>query len=442
MKKALLTALAVVSVLAGCKKDPPVQPPPEPVEQTKAQVPPADQPGGKVTFKLSYRGLSGKSDEPWGAGRCGFGSTNEESAFIKAVKDQTENKLYISKNPFLAEQGYTAIEYKDKEVLYAYFDLNADSKLSDNERLSPLEVQNRYDAFLTPDFTVTNEKGQDTPFRLMLMAHFYPNEPLPNITWTPMGIYEGVAKLAGKEMRMLLLPDFSSQCYEKYGASRYSLLPDSPEIKGYVEQQPFSSLIVHNKQFYRMTVDAVTPAEKTITVSLTEDKSPRGEFALDIKGKEPIKNKLNYAYIQGADDNTVFFGIQEDMPQLPVGKYTISYAGFGYGKETTEEYYTSFQSKGVAFAVESNRKTMIELGEPKVNVQAIEQEKRYHNDKVYKDTFTEGTVVYIDASFTGIGKEIYRDFRQQDKGLGTLKARIKIVDDTGNEITNKELEYG
>lgn len=77
----------------------------------------------------------------------------------------------------------------------------------------------------------------------------------------------------------------------------------------------------------------------------------------------------------------------------------------------------------------------------------MEQNKRYNDDKTYKTEFPQGTELYIDAAFVGMAKESYRGFSQMVKKDNynrqeDIKARILITDSKGNEVINKELEYG
>ena len=452
LKKVLFAAIVASLVISGCKKKSP-PPSPQPVQQAKPQLPPTDQLGTKTTFEVTYRGMTGKEDDLPISGGYGFGSSNrEESPFVKAVRKKTDNDLFISRNPFLHERESTVIEYRDKEVLYVYFDLNADGKLSDDEQLSPADVTERNrrgddcTVFMTSDFEVTDDMGNKTPFRIMLWVAFYGNSKEPNVTWSPAGLYEGVAELNGQPMRLYLFPDFSSKCYTYYRRSSYGLVPASQDKGEYVPEPSLSSLIVQGNLFYRLTVDEINPDAKTITVSLIEDKTPRGKIALDIKGKDTFKHDLGYASLQGVDDKTIYFNILKGMDGLPVGDYAISYGSLAYGTEESKEYYASFQNVP-AFTIKENQTTTIEMGNPQVKVQAVEENKRYNDNKVYKTEFAEGTEIYIDASFVGIAKEVYGSFahrvqKENYMNYEDIKARIVIADDKGNEVANKELEYG
>ena len=415
------------------------------------QLPPADQLGEKVTFELSYRSITGKEDDFGNLGGWGFGSSDEENSFISAVKKQTQNKLFISSNHYLKDRQLTAVEYKGKDVLHAYFDLNADGQLSADEILSPVEVSTRVrrgnsTVFMTPDFMVQNAQGQPTPFSVLLWVNFSRDNKVPYVTWSPIGLYEGTADLNGSPVKLYLLPDFGTKSYAQYARSRYALIPVPQDMKQYIPRNTFSSIIVQDSAFYRVVVEEISPLAKTIKVSLIEDKTPRGKIALDIQGKEMFKHELSSARICGSEDKTIYFQIGRGMNELPIGSYEISSGSFRYGKEAIEEYYTSFRNIP-AFSIKADQETTIQVGKPEVKVQAIELKKRYHSKDQCKTEFPEGTDVYIDASFVGLAKETYSSFDQRVKKEDywmheTMKARIKIADAQGNEVANQELEYG
>lgn len=469
MKKVLMVLTAAcLLMVTGCKKKSPPVPldessppkqtlaerveegPPQPLGE-QPQLPPADQLGEKVTFELSYRSITGKEDDVTNLSGWGFGSNSgDENSFIDAVKKQTRNKLYIARNNYLKERRLTAIEYKDKDVLYAYFDLNADGQLSGDERLGPAEVCQRMrrgdntTVFMTPDFMTQNKQGQPTPFSVLLWVRFYENNKRLSVTWSPLGLYEGTADIGGSAMKLCLLPNFSSKSYTEYARSRYSLIPIKRDKHSV--QNTFSSIIVADSTFYRVVVDEISPLAKTIKVSLFEDKTPRGKMALNIQGKHEFEHLLSNASVRGAEDKTVYFRIGRGANELPAGNYKISYGSFQYGKENTEEYYTSFRDIP-AFTVKEGQETTIDIGKPAVKLQAIEQDKRYNGNRKYKTEFAEGTTVYIDAVFKGKAGETYSSFSQRvQKDNYTrhedMKARIRIVDAAGKEMINKELEYG
>ncbi len=443
MKKTLLPLLVIICIFVVIVV----------VHQFKKQPVTEVSTGDTVTFKVQYRGITGKKGDLRSYGGYGFGTSREDDTpFIAAVRAQTENELYISRNPYLTDRKMTAIEYKDKEVLYAYFDLNADGKLSKDEKLSPSDVDEanrRGDdtvAFLTPDFMVTDKQGQEVPFRVILWTSFYGDSTKPNITWSPMGLYEGVAKVDGEKMKFYLFPDFYSKSYMKFASSRYALVPTSKKKNEYLSRRQLSSLIVHDKTFYRMKVKPVEGDNKTLSVSLAVDKSPRGKFAFKIHGKEDFKHRFNNATIRGAEDKTIYFSVSGGMNELPVGEYVVSSGYINYGKEKAEGHSTSFQNVP-AFSIEVGKTATIELGKAQAKVQAVEVKNRYRGDKKYKTEFPEGTDVYVDVVFTGMAGETYRSFSREVKKENyttneDYKAKLTIVDSENKEVVSEELEYG
>lgn len=453
MKKTLISIIVVVLLVAGIAVLHYVNKPPQaPLDVTEAPFS-ADMPTGEpVAIELKYHGITGQKDDLRAYGRYGFGSSDEaDSPFIDAVKAKTDNPILISHNPYLPGRQYTAVEYKGPKVFAVYFDLNGDNALTDNERLEPAKVSEQYrqgdqsTVFLTPDFTLPAEDGGKVPFRVMLWVNFYGDSDQLSVTWSPMGVYEGTAKLGGQKMRFYLFPDFFKKSYHAFGSSNYAMVPTSNK-DDYLPRRSLSSLIAYNKTFYRLAVKADENDPQHLSVVLAEDKSPRGRIAFDLQGKEDFKSNLNNATLQGAKDKSIYFSISPGMEELPVGEYVISSGYVNYGKEKPDGYSTSF-SKVPAFAVKDGETTTIELGKPQPKIGAVEQSNRYNSKKEYKTEFPEGTPLYIDLTFTGMAGETYSGFQQQVQKenyttLEYLKAHLEIVDARDNQIVSEDMEYG
>lgn len=456
MKKTLLSIIVIIVIVAGIAILHTLRKPAYPLDAlTDVSVDAGVPTGEPVVFELRYRGISGRKDDLQARGGYGFGgSDGENSAFIRAVKEQTDNPVYISHNLFLTDRQYTAVEYKDKEVLAVYFDLNADEALSPAERLTPTNVsqENRRGdnstVFLTPDFTITTNDGgrRQVPFRLILWVNFYGDSTQPNVTWFPMGVYEGTAKLNGEKMNCYLFPDFNHLSYTVFGASAYSLVPASQKKSDYVWQCTLSSLIVHDKTFYRLSLSHDNNDPKRLFVVLAEDKSPRGRIAFKVHGGDNFNHRLNNANLSGPKDHRIKFSITGDMQELPVGEYAVSSGYLNYGSNEPLEYSTSFSSVP-AFAITDGETTTVEFGRPQAKLRAVELKHRYHSNKEYKTQFPEGTPIYLDLTFTGMAGETYRGFQQRVQKENYItqeytKAHLEIVDSAGHPVLSEDMEYG
>lgn len=458
MKKTLISIIAVIAIVAAIAVLH-ILSRPSHAPDILADAPiDADVPTGEpVVFELRYRGITGQKGDLRNQGGYGFGGGGEvDSAFIKAVKQQTDNPIYVSHNSCLTDRPYTAVEYKDKEILAVYFDLNADEALSPDERLTPTDVaqENRRGddttVFLTPDFTVTtNDSQRQVPFRVILWVQFYGDSTQPNVTWSPMGVYEGTAKLNGEKMNFYLFPDFFQRSYTAFGASDYSLMPASRKQGDYVWQRSLSSLIVQDKTFYRLTLRQDDSDPQRLFVILAEDKSPRGTIAFKVHGAADFNHRLNNANLRGPEDNRINFSITGDMQELPVGRYVVNSGYLNYGSEKPEhqlDYSTSFSSVP-AFTITAGNTATVEFGKPQPKLQAVELRQRYNSNKEYKTEFSAGTPVYLDLTFTGMAGETYRGFQQmvQKENYTTqeyMKAHLEIVDSEQNPVLSEDMEYG
>ena len=188
------------------------------------------------------------------------------------------------------------------------------------------------------------------------------------------------------------------------------------------------------------------PENRTLTVTLAEDKSPRGKFAFNIQGSEGLKHRISSMNIQGAKDKTISFRIRSGMDELPVGDYAVSYGSISYGKDKAEGHSTSFQNVP-AFTVKADETTTVELGKVSSEVRAVDLAKRYRSDVKYKTEFEEGTSLFVDVVVTGIAKEKYRSFDRKVKKENyttneSYPAKLTIVDSDNNEVVTTDMEYG
>jgi hypothetical protein len=150
---------------------------------------------------MKYRSLSGKKDELRYNSYWGFGGRENDTPFIKELKkEQKELKVVYNRN--FKGMEWSAVEIKDKKPVAFYFDLNADGKVSDNEKILPVNTEQRSSSttteFVTPDFTVTTKDNRKVPFRALLNVRTYKNRSNLNVMWSPSCVLEGTSTINGQ----------------------------------------------------------------------------------------------------------------------------------------------------------------------------------------------------------------------------------------------------
>ncbi len=457
----LILLICGIMVCPGCKKETDTETPvqPEPVKEQvstkpekKEQSPDWSQLklGEPVTFEMKYRGCSGTQDDiDPSCGWYGFGtSTSSDSTFFKAVQEQTKNKLIACNTSNFPGGSPGVFELKDNSVITLYFDLNGDGKLDENEKISPIENGNNPfgdgKCFVTPDFQNKTRNNNEIPFRIMACTRLNDNGNL-SAYWTPMGMFEGTAKVEGEEYKVYLFTSFHAGSYTKFGNSSIGIVKGS-ETNRYVNSNTLSSINYFNDKFYRIKFDDADTSDDTLSATVAEDKGERGKVAIKLKGKEELKADLTYAIVYGATDRSINFRFNKGINELPVGDYRFSYGQIKFGKDSTDEFSTSFEGES-SFSVEADKTTEVELGDVKTEITAVEYNKRYNGDKEYKSEFAEGTHVYLDVDFIGNAKESYRDFYKLVKEENRTRregipVHITIADQDNNQIASEDLEYG
>ena len=447
-----------ICISPGCKKEAdtesPAQPEPEVQQVQKEETPEVDwselKLGEQVSFEMTYRGCSGSKDDiSPSSGWYGFGtSENSDSPFFKAVKEQTENKLIASNSSYFPGGSPGVFEQEGDDVIALYFDLDGDGKLAENEKIGPTEGANNPfgsgNCFVTPDFQHKTRTNKEIPFRIMACVNMYGGGNLDAI-WRPMGMFEGKAAVDGVEYNVYLFAPFHGDSYTKFGSSSIGIAKADDSNRN-IMSNSLSSINYFNNKFYRIKFEDTDSKDKTLTAIIAEDKGERGKVAIELKGKEELKANLTYAIIYGADDRSINFRFSDGVKELPVGNYTFTYGRMDFGKDSTEEYRTTFENVE-KFSIKAGETTKVELGNIKTEITAIENNNRYNADKKFKTEFPEDTNIYVDVDFTGTAKESYRDFYKLVKennhtSQQVMPIHMTITDSDNNEIMSQDLEYG
>jgi len=266
---------------------------------------------GDIVFEMAYRGLESSHDEYANNSRHGFGgSDGGKSDFIKSVEKVAVNTKAVY-NPNFKGAEWAAIGFGGKKPQMLYFDLNADGKLADNERISPRDKPDKYGRleFVTPDFVMTTQQGRKAPFRALVQA----TPGNINGVWCPLCVLEGYCEINGAKVRLTLLTSGFSGLYTEFGICRYAMKED-----GENEQSgSLSSLINYSDVFYHMRFLKSLKNETGIRVVLEKDTSDIGEVAIKPIGNEGVKVKLNHAGISGEADETPLGGSAEGESAVP-----------------------------------------------------------------------------------------------------------------------------
>ena len=135
-----------------------------------------EPPPGAIVFDMKYRSLSGGKDELRYNSYWGYGGNSKETPFLANVK-KTVKDFETVYNPGLKGAEWSAVEIKDKKAVALYIDLDTNGKVSDNEKILPIQnsESNSYNRteFVTPDFAMKTSDNRQVPFRALLQVAFY-----------------------------------------------------------------------------------------------------------------------------------------------------------------------------------------------------------------------------------------------------------------------------
>lgn len=403
---------------------------------------------GAVVFDMKYCGLSGGKDELRYNSYWGFGGREGETPFIKELKKDIK-QLHTVYNPNFGKAQWSAVEINDNKAVAFYFDLNADGKFSDNEKILPLKTDesgtSRGTEFVTPDFIVNTSDGRQVPFRALLRVNFYGQSSRPNFMWSPSFVLEGTSTMDGEQTKLILYTSGFSGSFNEFGRCSYSLVTEAEEFRRYVPRNNLSSIINHDGQFYCLKLYGSHEKDKRIRAVLEKYTGATGELAVQLTGKTNFSSKLRNTRIIGSKDSTIRFNVPSGQSKLPTGAYKLSSGYINYGVEKDNEWRLDFK-EGPEFTIDADKTNKVELGKPVLSISAIDENKRYQSNAKEQTVYSKGTNVHISRVIKGKTGELYGRFSQQiDENTDRytdIQPDIRIVDADGKEVVAAKIKYG
>ncbi|HEY5910428.1 MAG TPA: hypothetical protein VJA21_07465 [Verrucomicrobiae bacterium] len=450
----LTLGLAVVLTVPGCGGPPAttcVLAPTGPSElgpATGLSTPPPDT----VVFDLKYVAQTGGPGDLQYRSFWGYGGSDAEAKtdpFLESVR-QKASGLYYVQHPSFSGRKWAAVEHHRRQATAFYFDVNANGKLDENERIPPTRKTPQGVEFITPDFlTGAESSGARGLCRVLLQVNFWRGNSEPNCMWSPAALLEGTAKLNGQSARLLLFANGPGGQFDQFGSSDYSLLlgdQPTPNPAQYIPRENLSSLIANEGQFYRLTIEGRRSNGLPARVLLAKDTSPTGSLAVRFAGSNSLQASLTSLYLSGVNDKTVFFRIggSRDKVSLPVGTYALDRGDASYGSSQTRDWEVSF-TKGPWATIKDGEVFEVALGQPALKVRAIEEKDRYNSQAVECATFKRGTRIYLEPRIAGKNLEVFSRFRQPEGAGGRTVDRppkITITDSSGKQLLSTTMEYG
>jgi len=402
---------------------------------------------GAVVFDMKYCGLSGGKDELRYNSYWGFGGHEGETPFIKELKKDIK-QLHTVYNPNFGKAQWSAVEINDNKAVAFYFDLNADGKFSDNEKILPLKADesgtSRGTEFVTPDFIVNTSDGRQVPLRTLLRVNFYGQPSRPSFMWSPSFVLEGTSTMDREPIKLILYTSGFSGSFNEFGRCSYSLVTEAEKFGRYVPRNRLSSIINHDGQFYCLKLYGSHEKDKRIRAVLEKYTGTTGEMAVTMIGNTNLHTKLSYTGIVGSKDTTIRFKVLSGGAELPTGVYKLYSSYVSYGTEKDDEWRLNFK-KGPEFIIEADKTSNIQLGKPVLSISAVDEKKRYQSDVKEQTVYSKGTNVYISRIIKGKTGELYGRFSQRDENTRRytdIQPDIRIVDSDGKEVAAAKIEYG
>lgn len=401
---------------------------------------------GAFVFDMKYRGLSGEKDELRYNSYWGFGGDAKDTPFLADLRKKIKDFEAVY-NPNFKGAEWSAAEIKDNKVVALYIDLNADGKVSDNEKILPIQnseySSNDRTEFVTPDFVMNTQDNRQVPFRALLQAAFY-GQTRPQCMWSPSCVLEGKSTINGQKTKLILYTNGFTGSFKDFGRSSISLLCDNEETGRYVSRDTLSSIINHNGKFFNTAINGTHEKGGKIRVVLTEYTGDTGNLTTQLIGSSNLKAELSSANISGTKDTTIQFNLGSKQAKLPTGSYKLNRGYINYSGKNDDKWQLDFQ-EGPELTVDADKTCIVELGKPVLSISAVEENKRYQSDVKEQTIYPEGTNIYISRVIKGKGGELYGRFSQlneSSRNYDAIKPKLKIVNSEGKEVAAADIEYG
>lgn len=442
---------AVGLCLCGCNDSPSgptslVLAPPGPADLGPATDLGTPPPGAAV-FELAYRPQRGANDEPQYHSFWGYGGGEDEAKqdpFLQDVRKKG-SRIHPVKSPFKGRE-WAAVEYGSQKAFALYFDLDADGRLSDNERIQPSRKEHQEVQFITPDFMNRQPDGTECLCRVLVQVNFWNSQP--NCMWSPASLLEGTAELNGQRARLLLLTSRPDGRFDEYGSSSYSLTLGGADAGpgNYIPRERLSSVISSRNEFYHLKLDGRRTNGLPARAVLWKSTAPVGELAVKLAGSNTLSSAPLSLYLNGIEDKTVFFHVSgtKDKVRLPAGGYDIDSGMISYGASEKQDWTVSFRRAPRA-AIRKGETFELALGQPALSVRAIDEKTRYQSEPTVAATFKKGTRIYLEPRIAGAAQEVFTRFSQSsgnNQDRADRPPQVKITGPDGKEVLSKTMEYG
>ena len=409
---------------------------------------------GAVVFDMTYRGLGAPADEPRYHISYGYSRSREnDNPFIKALKANVKN-IQTVYNPDFKGAKLSAIELEGRNPVAFYFDLNADGKVSDNEKILPLPeskwTSKEYPEFITPDFMMNTRDGRQVPFRVLLRVdpsgRSVGRPSRPACSWSAHCVLEGTSVIDGKAATLILFADGSSGSFTKFGSCSYSLQigeKKDQKTEGYTPHPPLSRIINHDGTFYDLKLIGTHEKGKTVQAVLEKYSGAISDIAVKVIGGKTLEVNLDLHSCIGREDQSVCFNISGTRFRLPAGSYEITRGHMSYGVEDENQWTVFIEDFKIKVAPEQVNN--IELSKPVLSITAEDANKQAEDNPKNQSVFSKGTKIRLTCTIRGISGERYDRFNRSNQNTHRherVDPRIRIVDSDGGEVTGGKAEYG